>query len=151
MSIDRLLSGDELMHIAEKECTDNLQKTYRLFFGLVDLFSFIMILLPLYPKEIDGYIYAVSLFSYGDAAFEGVVIHWILFISLMAVGAWQVFSAKYKSGGTGTWVLDFSIGIGVFSVIFLTISRVTYGATLAFLMLVIKCILMVKLVKKGYK
>ena len=37
-----------------------------LLFGMVDLFFFILIVLSLYPKPINGYIFSVNLFSHTE-------------------------------------------------------------------------------------
>jgi transcriptional regulator with XRE-family HTH domain len=47
ISIDDLLSGEKLLSIAEKENKSNIRNMCDLLFGIVDLFSFIVIILPL--------------------------------------------------------------------------------------------------------
>ena len=61
VSIDDLLSGEQLIFIAEKENKSNLNGVCDLLLGFVDLFSLMLIFLPLYPKPVNGYIYSVSL------------------------------------------------------------------------------------------
>ena len=64
VSIDDLLSGEQLITIAEKENRSNLNTICDLLLGFVDLFSLMLIFLPLYPKPVNGYIYSVNLFVY---------------------------------------------------------------------------------------
>ena len=64
VSIDELLSGDQLVLIAEKENKSNLNGLCDLLFGFTDLLSLMLIFLPLYSKPVDGYIYSVNLFVY---------------------------------------------------------------------------------------
>ena len=64
VSIDELLSGDQLVLIAEKENKSNLNGLCDLLFGFTDLLSLMLIFLPLYSKPVDGYIYSVSPVSY---------------------------------------------------------------------------------------
>lgn len=59
ISIDELLSGERLITIAENENRTNLKNMGNMLFGVVDIFSFIMIILPLYPNKIDDYIYLI--------------------------------------------------------------------------------------------
>ena len=68
ISIDELLSGEKLITIAENENRTNLKNMGNMLFGIVDVFSFIMIILPLYPNQIDNYIYSVNLFHYTQTA-----------------------------------------------------------------------------------
>ena len=56
VSIDDLLSGEKLISIAEKENKSNIRNMCDLLSGVVDIFSFILIILPLYPKTVDGYV-----------------------------------------------------------------------------------------------
>ena len=48
VSIDDLLSGEKLLKIAEKENKYNIRAICDLLFGMVDVCSFMLILLPLY-------------------------------------------------------------------------------------------------------
>ena len=61
-----MLSGDQLVLIAEKENKSNLNGLCDLLFGFTDLLSLMLIFLPLYSKPVDGYIYSVSLIEYVD-------------------------------------------------------------------------------------
>ena len=83
ITIDELLSGDKLISIAEKENQSNIQSICDLLFGIVDLFSLVLIFLPLYPKPVDGYIYSVNLFEYEDTAVTIRVVYWTVFIALI--------------------------------------------------------------------
>ena len=74
ISIDDLLSGEKLILIAEKEHRTNIRKIGDLLFGMADLFSLLMILLPLYPKTIDGFVYSVNLWMYTETAVYNRVI-----------------------------------------------------------------------------
>ena len=48
-----------------------------LIFGIVDLFSFLLVVLPLYPKSIDEYIYAVNLLAYTQTTLFNILTYWI--------------------------------------------------------------------------
>ena len=67
-----------------------------LLFGMVDLFSFILIVLPLYPKPIDGYIFSVNLFSYTETTWFNRWIYWIMFIILIMVGIVKIVLTQFK-------------------------------------------------------
>ena len=81
VSIDDLLSGEQLIFIAEKENKSNLNGVCDLLLGFVDLFSLMLIFLPLYPKPVNGYIYSVNLLGYVDGNAFIIRIYWALFIS----------------------------------------------------------------------
>ncbi|MBQ2401842.1 MAG: helix-turn-helix domain-containing protein, partial [Lachnospiraceae bacterium] len=64
VTIDDLLSGEALISIAERENKTNIQNLFDLLFGMVDMLSVLLIVLPLYPRTVDGYVYSVNLFEY---------------------------------------------------------------------------------------
>lgn len=57
VSIDELLSGEKLLSIAKRENKSNMQNLCDMLIGILDLLSVTLIVLPLYPKPIDGYIF----------------------------------------------------------------------------------------------
>ena len=66
VTIDELLSGEELITLAETENRSNLKKIYSFIYGILDMMAVTFILLPLYGKLVDGYIYSVNLLSFTD-------------------------------------------------------------------------------------
>ena len=144
VSIDDLLSGEQLLSLAERENRGNLQRICNLISGAVDLLAVLLIVLPLYPKKVEGYVYAVSLMDYGDVTGKTLIFYWILFIGLAVLGAAQIAVTKGGAFKYSRVILDFSMAVGIITVIYLALSREAYAATLAFLMIVIKGMLMMR-------
>ena len=67
VSIDELLSNNELIQVAESENKSNISKLSSLIFGILDLMALAYIFLPFYGQELNGYIYSVNLLQYTDA------------------------------------------------------------------------------------
>ena len=67
-----------------------------LLFGMVDLFFFILIVLSLYPKPINGYIFSVNLFSHTETTWLNRCIYWIMFIILIMVGIVKIVLTQFK-------------------------------------------------------
>lgn len=67
-----------------------------LLFGMVDLFSFILIVLSLYPKPINGYIFSVNLFSHTETTWFNRWIYWIMFIALIGIGIVKIVLTQFK-------------------------------------------------------
>ena len=81
VTIDELLSSEELITAAEDENRSNIGKLLDLLIGIVDIMSIMLILLPLYPEKVGGYITSVSLFDYIDynrTSFKVSCICWVL-------------------------------------------------------------------------
>lgn len=144
VSIDELLSGERLISIAEKENKSNIQSICNLLSGIVDVFSFLLILLPLYPNPVDGYIYSVNLFAYEQISTAIRLIYWIMFSALIAVGIGKILLAQWKIEKGQKMMTGISMGLSILTVLFLTMTREPYALTIVFLLLVIKGVLLFK-------
>ena len=149
VSIDDLLSGEQLISIAEKENKSNLNSVCDLLLGFVDLFSLMLIFLPLYPKPINGYIYSVNLLGYVDSNTFIIRIYWALFISLTITGIVKILMAYFKFENGKKAVTFISVGLSIIAVLFLAMAREPYAITVTFLLLLIKGILLYKQAKAG--
>ncbi len=149
VSIDDLLSGEQLIFIAEKENKSNLNSVCDLLLGFVDLFSLMLIFLPLYPKPVNGYIYSVNLFGYVDSNTFIIRIYWALFISLTITGIVKILMVYFKFEKAKKAVTFISVGLSIIAVLFLAMARDPYAITVTFLLLLIKGILLYKQAKAG--
>lgn len=144
VSIDDLLSGDQLITIAQKENESNIKNLCCLLSGCVDLLSLLLIFLPLYPKPVNGYIYSVNLLNYVDNSSVIIGIYWALFIALTIVGIFTILIVGFKKKKAMRAVTVASFGISVLTVLFLAMAKEPYAITLAFLLLLIKGFLLYK-------
>lgn len=147
VSIDELLTGEKLISIAEKENKSNIQKTCNLLTGIVDLFSFILIVLPLYPNPINGYIYSVNLFAYTETTSFNRMLYWIMFLTLVLVGAVKIIITQFELNKGQKIVTAFSIVLSILVILFLAMTREAYAVTIAFFLFVVKGILLFKHIK----
>ena len=147
VSIDDLLSGEKLLSLAEKENKSNIRNICDLLFGIVDLCSFILVVLPLYPNAIDGFVYSVNLLDYTQTTMLNRAICWIVFISLVIIGAVKVTLARIKAEKCSKILMKISIVISALTVIFLAITREVYAVVVVFLLLIIKGVIIFKRVQ----
>lgn len=145
VSIDELLSGEKLVTIAEKENKANLRSVCDLLFGIVDLMTITLVVLPLYPNLIDGYYYSVNLLAYTQTSLFNRQIYGFLFASLMLIGGLKVILNRMKLERGQRIITDVSIFLSIITVLFLAMAREAYAITMAFLLLIIKGILVLKI------
>lgn len=144
VSIDDLLSGEQLVTLAEKEKTVQLQGLRDLLTGILDLLSFLLVILPLYPKTVDGYIFSVNLISYTQTAAFYKTLYWILFLALMMTGIMKTMVTLLKRTKGQKFLTVCSMGGSVITILFLAMTREAYAVTLTFLLFLIKGILLVR-------
>lgn len=145
VSIDDLLSGEKLLSIAEKENRFNIKSVCNLLFGFVDLFYVLLVFLPLYPYTTGDYVYAVSLLSYKETVPLFKIIYLVIFGMLVVTGVAKIIVTKIKSEKAGDFLTAFSVVLGIATVLLLAITRETYAVTVAFLLLIVKGGLLLKL------
>ena len=147
VSIDELLSGEKLLSIAKKENKSNIKNMCDLLFGIVDLFSLILIILPLYPNTIDDFVYSVNLLNYAQTSQFNKTICWVGFISLVLLGFVKIILTRIKLEKGNKILAELSIVISILMVLFLAVTREVYAVVVAFLLLMIKGIILIKKVK----
>ncbi|MBR5270398.1 MAG: helix-turn-helix transcriptional regulator [Anaerotignum sp.] len=147
VTVDELLSGEKLIFIAEKENKSNIRNICDLLFGAADLLSFLLIVLPLYPKTVDGYIYSVNLWMYTETAAYNRMVYWILFLALMASGVVKILQTQRKIEKGWKTVTMCSVFLSIGTVLYLVLARETYAAAVAFLLMIMKGLLVFRHIK----
>ena len=147
VSIDDLLSADKLILLAEKENKENISKLCDFMLGIVDLFSFVLIVLPLYPNEIQGFVYSVSLLDYTQISSINLKAYWVLYIALFVSGVIKLLSTRAKAENFKKSITVTSVILNLFMVIFLALTREAYAVVVVFLLLVAKVGIIYKSIK----
>ena len=138
VSIDDLLSGDKLILLAEKETKSNIKNICDLFFGILDLGALMLIILPLYPRAVEGYIFSVNLWNYTETANYNRIVYWCLFSLLILCGLCKILLTKLKIDKGRNMITWVSFCIGILTVFYLVLAREAYAAMVAFLLVIIK-------------
>ncbi len=136
-----------MLSIAEKENKANLRNMCDLLFGLLDVCSFILIILPLYPDRVNGFVYLVNLFAYTQTTSWKRLLYWMIFISLVVAGVINLLLTKLGVERYNRIMTGVSMVISVLTVLLLAMTRESYAVVMAFFLLVIKGCLLFKYVK----
>ncbi len=147
VTIDDLLSGEKLISIAEKENKANIRSMCGLLFGIVDLASFILVILPLYPNTVADFVYSVNLLEYTETTAFNRLAYWSMFSLLMLVGMVEIILIRFGKGYKS--LKGISMVVGILNVLFLALTREAYAITVAFLLLIIKGVLLLMSIKIG--
>ena len=147
VTIDELLSTDKLLSIAEKENRANLRGMSDLLFGLLDVFAIVLIVLPLYPNVVDGFVYSVNLFAYIQTTSLNRSLYWIMIVFLVVIGFIKLILIKLDMQRYNKVATKVSMSISTLSVLLFAITRESYAVAVVFLLLVMKGILLLKCAK----
>ena len=147
VTIDELLSTDKLLSIAEKENRANLREMCDLLFGLLDVFAIVLIVLPLYPNVLDGFVYSVNLFAYIQTTSLNRSLYWVMIVFLVVIGFIKLILIKLDMQRYNKVATKVSMSISILSVLIFAITRESYAVAVVFLLLVMKGILLLKCAK----
>lgn len=147
VSIDELLSGEKLLSLAEKENSSNTRKICNIIFGVADMLSFVLFVLPLYPSTIEGFVYSVGLLSYTETSKINIAVYWVLFALLVLSGAVKLIFAKLKAEKCSKASAYISLVISMVTVLFLALTREAYALVVVFLLFVIKVTVFINQIK----
>lgn len=146
VTVDDLLSGEKLLFLAEKENKSNIRSMCNLLFGVIDIGFILLMILPLYPKTMDGFIYSVNLFAYTELSGLNKLIYWSALIFLVLVGITNMVLVKCKAEKEQKIITYISMILNVLLVLFFATTREVYALILAFLLLIAKGMLHFKCV-----
>ena len=144
VSLDELLSGEEILAIAEN---DNKQKerTLRdLIFGLLDCGIALLLFLPFFGQEANGVIKSVSLLSLSDIQ-PYLKTAYIAFIGTMILLG--IITLALQNCQQRLWTQSksiLSLALSAVGVCLFMISQQPYAAVFVFAFLIIKALMLIK-------
>lgn len=144
VSIDELLSGEELITLAVNENRSNIHKIFGLINAALDLAVIAFIFLPLYGKSDGTYIHSVNLFSFTDTTPINLAIYWAIFTIIIALGIAQFIFSYIENEKWQGLSAKFSFIIEVFSICFFAAAKEPYVTALLFILFLIKVLLLIK-------
>lgn len=147
VSIDELLSSEKLLFIAEKENKTNIKNICDLLFSIIDLFYVFLIVLPIYPDTVNGFVYSVSLLNYTEISEFNKIIYFISFFSLILLGILKLIFTKVKKERFNNILTVASVVLNILIVLLFAITREVYALILVFIFLITKSLLILKYIK----
>ena len=144
VSLDELLSGEEILAIAEN---DNKQKerTLRdLIFGLLDCGMALLLFLPFFGQKADGVIRSVSLLALSNIQ-PYLKTTYIAFVSIMVVLG--IMTLALQNCRQRLWIQSksvLSLSLSAVGVCLFIISQQPYAAVFVFAFLIIKALMLIK-------
>ena len=144
VTVDELLSTDEVLTIAEE---DNKRKEKRfrdLIYGLLDLSIAMLLFLPFFAEKADGTIQSVSLITLGCVQPYLKITYLVAVIAMTVMG---ILTLALQNCQAMAWVKSkttVSLTLGAILVLLFMISSQPYAAVFAFVLLTIKVLMLIK-------
>ena len=144
ISLDELLSSDEILTIAEEDNKQKEQHTRDLVFGLLDCSVAMFLFLPFFGQEINDRIQGVSLLSLTQIEMYVKIPYLIIVFGLIICGILILALQNCKST---LWIQNkakISLALSSIGALFFMLSRQPYAAMFTFIFLVIKALMLIK-------
>lgn len=144
VTVDELLTGEEMLSVAEEECKQTKKRFCDLVFGMLDISVMMLYFLPIFAQRTNGAIREVSLFAL-NAASPYLKVLYIVVVSAIAVCG--IFTLALQKCQNGFWLWaksKMSILLNAFGAFLFINTLQAYAATLLFVYLIIKVFMLVK-------
>ena len=144
VTLDDLLSSEELLVIAEDDHKKKEMHIRDLIYGLLDCSMALLFLLPFFGQKVNGAIQEVSLLSLTEIQVYLKILYLGVIVGMIAVGG---LTLALRNSNCAFWIQNKSKvslltnAIGVFLFI---ISQQPYAAVFAFAFLIIKALMLIK-------
>ncbi len=144
VSVDELLSGEELICLAETDSKEKANSFSDLVFGILDCTMALLFFLPFFAQRGEDMIYTVSLMSLTEAP-DYIRIPYIVMVA--ATFVFGIAILALQNFHNRQWVknkLLISLILSIICVLFFIMSGQPYVAVFVFCLLIIKGVLLIK-------
>lgn len=144
VTIDELLSGDELLTIAEKDHREKEIHFCDLVFGLLDCSTVIFFFLPFFGQKSDGVIYEVSLLALSEVQPYTRMLYFFFVIGMIVLGILTLALQNFHHVFWERHKRQISLLLHAMGTLVFILSQQPYAAAFLFLFLPIKMIILTK-------
>lgn len=144
VTVDELLSSDQVLCIAEEEQKQKARHLRDLMFGLSDLCALLLLFLPFFAAKVDNAIESVSLLNLDGVQLYLKIFYFVLVIGMIAMG---LLTLILQSCRAAVWLktkVMLSLVLGGAAVLLFIISLQPYAAVFALILFGIKAGALIK-------
>ena len=144
VSLDDLLSTDEIITIAEEDGKQKERHLRNLVFGLLDCSIAMFLFLPFFGQRVDGVIQEVSVLMLTE---EEIYIKIPYLIIVFSMTVWGILMLALQDCQVSFWLQKkdkISLGLGAVGALLFMLSQQPYASAYLFLILVIQALMLIK-------
>lgn len=145
VSVDDLLSGEELITLAEQEQRQKEMYIKDMIFGLLDCGMALLLFLPFFAQNANATIQAVSLLTLTTIRPYLKILYFAVVIASIILGLLTLILQNKVLTLCSTSRIMLSLILGTVGVVVFIVSRQPYAAAFVFVFLSIKALMLIKL------
>jgi transcriptional regulator with XRE-family HTH domain len=144
VSIDELLSNEELITLAENESRKNIGKIFGLIYGTLDLIVASFMVLPLFTQKEGERFLSVPLIRFSDTSSWIIALSFVFIILIAVVGVIELLVQLKDNEKLWQRTKTFSLLLNSLAILYFIASRQLYVSTFLFLFIMVKVVLLIK-------
>ncbi len=144
VTIDELLSGEELLIIAEEDTNQKRNLFCDLVFGLLDICIAMFFFIPFFRQAANESMQAVSLLSLVEISSYLKIIYFTIVIAIITTGILTLAFQKCQNAFLTKNKGKISLILNTIGILLFIISTQPYAAAFMFVLLIIKTLLLIK-------
>ena len=144
ITVDQLLSGDELLTLAEADQQQKEARIRDLVYGLLDSSLALFLFLPLFGQKSGDTIRAVGLLALENISRYLLIGYYTAVIGIFLLGVLTLTLQNYQSKIWIAYKNKLSLALNAIAMLLFIISLQPYAATLLFVFLAVKTLLLIK-------
>ena len=144
VTVDDLLSSDEVLMLAQARQKQTERGFRDLIFGLLDVSMLLLFFLPLFASKADGLVRSASLLTLTEVEQYLMISYLAVVVAMAVTGVLTLALQGLKSARWTSAKAVLSLTLGIVAVLLLVISQQPYAAVFAFSMLAIKVAVLLK-------
>ena len=144
VTLDDLLSSEELLVIAEDDHKQKEMHIRDMIYGMLDCSMALLFLLPFFGQKADGTIQEVSLLALTEIQLYLKTMYLVIVIGMTALG---VLTLTLRNSNCAFWIQNkskVSLLVNAIGVFLFIISQQPYAAVFVFAFLIIKALMLIK-------
>lgn len=143
VTVDELLSSEQILSIAEEDGKEKRASLTDMVFGMLDISALLLLFLPLFADRSGEFIRSLSLLSLSDTQQYLKISYFVAIIATVATG---VLTLALKATQITAWMKiknKISLALSAISALLFILSLQAYAAAFAFTILIIKVFLII--------
>lgn len=144
ITIDELLSGEELITLAETENNANVKRIYDIISGIVDVLAVALIVLPIYGELQGSHFYHVNLLSITHLSNIDIGIYWAIYLLIIGLGIARLAFISFDKEHLCGIISKVSVATGAAAICLFAAAREPYVTILLFLFFAVKIFLLLQ-------
>lgn len=144
VSIDDLLSSEEMLTVAQEDTNKKIQHSKDLVFGLLDCSAAMFLFLPFFGQKTNGFVQEVSLISLTEYG-TYVKIPYLIIVSLLVLCG--ILTLALQNCSSQLWIRNkakLSLALSAVGTLLFMITMQPYAAMFTFVFLGIKTLMLIK-------